>query len=52
VASTKAFASDDKDFIDFGDDDRSVIANGLPASNEPDAHYAEALASYVIVPAQ
>ena len=52
VASTKAFSSDDQDFTDLGDDARSIIANGIPISKESDIRYAEALASYVIVPAQ
>lgn len=52
VASARSFSSDNVDFADLGGETRSVIAKGLPSGGEAGAQYAEALASYVIVPAQ
>jgi hypothetical protein len=53
IASTQAFVSDNADFADLGGDSRSVITRGLPPqTGSAPALFAEALASYVIVPAR
>ena len=52
VASTKPFSPDDKDFTDLEGDAKGVLISGLRTGDGADALYAEALATYVIVPAR
>ena len=52
IASTRPFASDEADFEELGGDARGVITRGLVVTGSDKPERAEAMASYVIMPAK